>query len=200
MKGACSASSRARAGLRARGVSSRSQRHTFFTGSVMAHALRTIPPPHGLAPQAPEMVGTARSSEVLPAANAAAMVGVMHQIGLLAQHAHEIFAGLTVEVGSGVERVGGLHARVASASERLARVDDALRAADEFELTNICTAAPGMEFHVSPQEESGLFLASTRPHARARTMLWTGRKPLLLSRRMMLPPPRSSAGHAHAIR
>lgn len=116
---------------------------------------------HELAPAA---VTHDRSSDrVLEACSVAGMVGVLHQLGQLAAQAHEIFEGLTAEATRSARRVTALQERLASATDRRARVDDALLATDPDELSQICTATPGVEFRAPVEEQSGLFTPASRP-------------------------------------
>ena len=85
----------------------------------------------------------AQSDTVLEAANMAQMVGVLQQLGLLATYSHELFTDLTIEAEGSLTRINQLKGRLGRVTERLARVDDALAAAGESELTNICMANPG---------------------------------------------------------
>ena len=102
---------------------------------------RQIPEPHSLAPDA--IMKGAQSDTVLEAANMAQMVGVLQQLGLLATYSHELFTDLTIEAEGSLTRINQLKGRLGRVTERLARVDDALAAAGESELTNICMANPG---------------------------------------------------------
>ena len=122
--------------------------------------MNIIPPAHLLAP--PNVTHNA-GPDVLEACNVASMVGALQQLGLLAQRAHEIFDGLAAEAGWGADRVGRLQNRLEGATGRLARVDDALNAADQEELAQICTQASGIEYHAAREEQSNLFSAASRP-------------------------------------
>ena len=102
---------------------------------------RQIPEPHSLAPDA--IMKGAQSDTVLEAANMAQMVGVLQQLGLLATYSHELFTDLTIEAEGSLTRINQLKGRLGRVTERLARVDDALAAAGESELANICAANPG---------------------------------------------------------
>jgi hypothetical protein len=55
-----------------------------------------------------------------------------------------------------------LQERLAHATDRRARVDDAIQAAVPEELSAICTAAPGIEFRAPVDEASNLFTAASR--------------------------------------
>ena len=102
---------------------------------------RTIPDPHSLAPDA--IMKSAQSDTVLEAANMAQMVGVLQQLGWLATYSHELFTDLTIEAEGSLTRINQLKGRLGRVTERLARVDDALAAASETEIANICAANPG---------------------------------------------------------
>ncbi len=102
---------------------------------------RTIPDPHSLAPDA--IMKSAQSDTVLEAANMAQMVGVLQQLGKLATYSHELFTDLTIEAEGSLTRINQLKGRLGRVTERLARVDDALAAASETEIANICAANPG---------------------------------------------------------
>ena len=102
---------------------------------------RRIPEPHSLAPDA--IMKSATSDTVLEAANMAQMVGVLQQLGWLATYSHELFTDLTIEAEGSLTRINQLKGRLGRVTERLARVDDALAAASEEELANICSANPG---------------------------------------------------------
>ena len=93
----------------------------------------------------------------------AGMVGVLHQLSTLAAQAHEIFDGLTAEAANSARRVTDLQERLGFATDRLARVDDALSAANHDELSVICTQSRGTEFRAPSDERSGLFTAASRP-------------------------------------
>ena len=120
-----------------------------------------IPPAHSLAPAA--VTHDVRSDRVLQACGVAGMVGVLHQLGLLAEQAHEIFEGLTVEATRSAQRVGGLQERLRAATERLADVDDTLSAATQDEISRFCSARPGVAFQPAAEEQSALFTAASRP-------------------------------------
>ena len=109
--------------------------------STVANMRRTIPDPHSLAPDA--IMKSAQSDTVLEAANMAQMVGVLQQLGKLATYSHELFTDLTIEAEGSLTRINQLKGRLGRVTERLARVDDALAAASETEIANICAANPG---------------------------------------------------------
>ena len=70
-------------------------------------------------------------------------VGVLQQLGKLATYSHELFTDLTIEAEGSLTRINQLKGRLGRVTERLARVDDALAAASETEIANICAANPG---------------------------------------------------------
>ena len=123
--------------------------------------VKSIAPPHQLAPGA--IVASSDGEGVLEACNMSAMIGVLQQIGYLATYSHEVFSDLASEVDRGVQRIGSLKGRLQRVTERLGRVDDALGAANDDELTDICATNPGKEYWAGKVEDSGLFLPNTRP-------------------------------------
>ena len=108
---------------------------------------------------------SAQSDTVLEAANMAQMVGVLQQLGWLATYSHELFTGLTIEAEGSLTRINQLKGRLGRVTERLARVDDALAAAGESELADICAANPGGEYKLTHEQVSGLFTPNSRPPA-----------------------------------
>ena len=124
---------------------------------------RTIPDPHSLAPDA--IMKSAQSDTVLEAANMAQMVGVLQQLGWLATYSHELFTDLTIEAEGSLTRINQLKGRLGRVTERLARVDDALAAASETEIANICAANPGGEYKLAHEQAHGLFTPHSRPPA-----------------------------------
>ena len=128
---------------------------------TLAHDPGGIPPPHTFAPS--ELLRAPNGDVVLEMCTFAGMVGVLHQLGALAAQAHQVFSGLTEEANRSVSRVGALKDRMQQAADRLARVDDALQAANVDELCTICTTAPGMAYTASSEEQTGLFTAASRP-------------------------------------
>ena len=70
-------------------------------------------------------------------------LGLLQQLGWLASYSHEVFGDLTREAEASYGRVVALKHRLHRVTERLARVDDALAAASETEIANICAANPG---------------------------------------------------------
>lgn len=116
---------------------------------------------HTLAP--PAVTHNTDSAHLLQACSVAGMVGVLQQLGRLAEQAHEIFDGLTTEATRSAQRVTSLQERLGAATDRLTRVNDALRAANPDELSQICESAPGIEYHAPSEEQSGLFSAASRP-------------------------------------
>eukprot|EP00964_Phaeocystis_antarctica_P062102 scaffold37162_cov63-Phaeocystis_antarctica.AAC.2 len=95
----------------------------------------------------------------------AQMVGVLQQLGWLATYSHELFTGLTIEAEGSLTRINQLKGRLGRVTERLARVDDALAAAGESELADICAANPGGEYKLTHEQVSGLFTPNSRPPA-----------------------------------
>ena len=79
-----------------------------------------IPDAHALAPAS--VTHKSDPSQLLQACSVAGMVGVLHQLGRLAEQAHEIFDGLTVEATRSAQRVTSLQERLGYATDRLARV------------------------------------------------------------------------------
>ena len=120
-----------------------------------------IPPPSSYAP--PALITSVTADTVLEACAVHGMVGVLHQLGELANRAHDIFAALAEDTGRSAARVAALQVRLAASTSRLARVDDALQAANAEELSEVCNAAPGMEYKAVQEEQSGLFTAASRP-------------------------------------
>ena len=120
-----------------------------------------LPHAHALAPEA-VMHGVGQD-RVLQASTVAGMVGVLHQLGRLAEQAHEIFDGLTAEATRSAQRVQALQERADMAGQRLLRVDEAVGAARPEDLANLCATSPGIEYHAPAEEQSGLFTDASRP-------------------------------------
>jgi hypothetical protein len=92
------------------------------------------------------------------------MIGVMHQLGELANQAHAIFAGLTDEAARSAQRVSNLHERLGAAAQQLSHVDNVIQSANPEELGEYCNARPGMVYTAEAEEQTGLFTAASRPH------------------------------------
>jgi hypothetical protein len=160
----------------------------------VAMASFTIPAAQTLAP--PALTHNVRDDEVLEACSVAGMVGILHQLGELAAHAHELFAGLTEEAGSAAERVSNLSIRLHGATEDLARVDDALQSTQEEELIAICTEGPGIEYHAAAEVQSNLFVAETRPPALQEAFEAARRPPKLDLLDSFVPKPEGGGKYA----
>ena len=93
---------------------------------------RRIPEPMSLSPEA--ILKNQPADNVLEASNMAQMLGVLQQLGWLATYSHELFADLSMECEGSFTRINKLKGRLTRVTERLARVDDALAAANEEEL------------------------------------------------------------------
>ena len=105
---------------------------------------RVIAEPIGLAND--KIVASASADSILEAGNMAAQVGVLAQLGWLATFSHELLNDLTREAEASYERINRLKQRLGHVTQRLARVDDALAAANEEELANICATNQGGEW------------------------------------------------------
>ena len=122
--------------------------------------MKTVVAPHMLAP--PAIVSSADGETVLEACNMASMVGVLQQLGWLASYSHEVMTDLANEAERGVQRIAGLKGRLQRVADRLGRVDDAVNAATEEELTEICMGNPAADFKATFNEESSLFGPESR--------------------------------------
>ena len=116
---------------------------------------RVIPEPTALAPDG--LVKSANADTVLNTCNMAGMLGVLQQLGWLANYSHEVFSDLTREAEESYGRVISLKHRLHRVTERLARVDDAVANANEAELAQICATNQPQEFKVTGDEGSQLF-------------------------------------------
>lgn len=87
------------------------------------------------------------------------MVGVIEQLAILADFAHTIFGGLTVEAKRTFDRIGALNERINSFSQNCKAVEDYIQNANLDQLL----ANPRAQFSSEPPEQAALFTKNSLP-------------------------------------